>query len=142
MSFTAISMTASLIRDTDCENLPLFARQELLGHIDSCVENAQQFLTTPKSKAAHGGLKEGFQTVLASFYSRQDRYADAEKLFTEALVYQKRELGNFHIETMCTMNELGALYLQMGHIEKAEFILTESLRAKERALGPDHPPTL
>jgi tetratricopeptide (TPR) repeat protein len=142
MSFTAISMTASLIRDTDSENLPLSARQELLGHMDSCVENAQQFLKTPESKAAHGGLKEGFQTALASFYSRQDRHADAEKLFTEALVYQKRELGNFHIETMCTMNELGALYLKTGDVENAEFMLTESLRAKERALGPDHPRTL
>jgi hypothetical protein len=82
MSFTAISMTASLIRDTDSENLPLSARQELLGHMDSCVENAQQFLKTPESKTAHGGLKEGFQTALAGFYSRQDRHADAEKLFT------------------------------------------------------------
>lgn len=142
MSFNAISMTASLIRDTDSENLPLPARQELLGCVDSCVENAQQFLKTPESKTAHGGLKEGFQTVLASFYSRQDRHADAEKLFTEALVYQKRELGNFDIETMCTMNELGALYLKMGDVENAEFMLTESLRAKERALGPDHPRTL
>lgn len=142
MSFTAISMTASLICDTNSENLPLSARQELLGHMDSCVENARQFLKTPESKAAHGGLKEGFQTALASFYSRQDRHADAEKLFTEALVYQRRELGNFHIETMCTMNELGALYLKMGDVENAEFMLTESLRAKERALGPDHPRTL
>jgi tetratricopeptide (TPR) repeat protein len=142
MSFTAISMTASLIRDTDSENLPLSARQELLGHIDSCVENAQQFLKTPESKTIHGGLIEGFQTVLASFYSRHDRHADAENLFTEALVYQKRELGNFHVETMCTMNELGALYLKMGDVKNAEFMLTESLQAKERALGPDHPRTL
>jgi tetratricopeptide (TPR) repeat protein len=142
MSFNAISMTASLIRDTDSENLPLSARQELLGHVDSCVENAHQFLKTPESKTAHGGLKEGFQTALASFYSRQDRHADAEKLFTEALVYQQRELGNFHIETMCTMNELGALYLKMGDVENAKFMLTESLQAKERVLGPDHPRTL
>jgi hypothetical protein len=93
MAFNAITKTATCIPDTDSEDLPLSARQELLGHMDSCVENAQQFLKTPESKTAHGGLKEGFQTVLASFYSRQDRHADAEKLFTEALVYQKRELG-------------------------------------------------
>src|SRR5438034_11789438 len=112
MFSTAIAMTASLIRDTDSENLPLSARQELLGHVDSCVENARQYLKSPGGKIAFGGVKEGFQTLFASFYSRQNRHAEAEKLFTEALVCQERELGHFHVETICTMNELGALYLK------------------------------
>ncbi|KAH0541470.1 hypothetical protein FGG08_004080 [Glutinoglossum americanum] len=142
LTFTAISMTASLIRDTDPENLPLQTRQELLGHVDSCAENTQQYMKTDESRRLYGGLKEGFQTVLATFYGSHDRHADAEKLFTEALACQQMELGLYHVETMCTMNELGALYLEMGKVVNAEGMLKQSLLAKEIALGPDHPRTL
>src|SRR5438045_9781191 len=127
MSLTSISMTASLIRDTYSENLPLQALQELLGHIDSCVENARQYMKTDESRRLYGGLKEGFQTVLSTFYGSHDRHADAEKLLTEALACQQMELGSYHVETMCTMNELGALYLEMGKVAHAEDLLTQAL---------------
>jgi tetratricopeptide (TPR) repeat protein len=99
-------------------------------------------MRTDESRRLYGGLKEGFQTVLATFYGIHDRHADAEKLFTEALACQQIELGSYHVETMCTMNELGALYLEIGKVANAEDMLNQTLRVKEISLGPDHPRTL
>ncbi|KAI9784698.1 MAG: hypothetical protein M1816_000763 [Peltula sp. TS41687] len=140
--FNAISMTSTLLQSHDVENLNLLVRQGLLGDIDVCVENTRSFLKTEESKISHGGYLEGFQTVFATIYGQHDRHIDAETLFTEALDLQRRILGRLDNATLRTLNNLGALYLDMKKPDKAEDMLKQALYGRVRVLGMDDPLTL
>jgi hypothetical protein len=135
-------MTALLILDRESENLLLPERQELLGHIDSCLANSRQYLTTTSSRQSHGGIIEGHQTTFATFYGRHDRHTDAETLFLDAIAMQNQELGRSHIATLRSMGNLGVLYLETENLARAEEIIKGNLDMKEKLLGPDHPLTL
>jgi tetratricopeptide (TPR) repeat protein len=128
--------------DRDVETLPLPSRQEILGHIDSCGDNSSHYLTTNDSVLLHGGFVDGSQTSFATFYGRHDRYDDAEKLFLKSLELQNRELGPLHAGTLRTMNNLGAMYLNMGRLNEAAAMLQQTLDAKLKVLGPNDPLTL
>src|SRR6266536_3706070 len=135
-------MTAHLIQDQDVEALSLQSRQYSLGHIDACMENYEQFLYSLKAKSKYGGLVEGYQTTFATFYGAHDRYSDAEKLFMKSLELQRAELGELNPATLRTMNNLGAMYLDVRELSKAQTLLLPTLQAKEKLLGPDNPVTL
>ena len=135
-------MTASVIENQDIENLNLQTRQELLGNIDACVENTRSHLTTEESKTYHGGYLEGFQTEFATIYGQHDRHTDAETIFTEALALQSNVLGQFDDATLRTMNNLGALYLDMKQADKAEYTLQQALHRREKVRGVNHTLTL
>lgn len=135
-------MTSSLIQSFDREKLSLQTRQELLAHIDACVDNAARYLTSDEALVTYGGFIEGFQTTFATFYGDHDRYEDAEKLFLKSLILQQQKLGNENIATLSTLNNLGALYLDARQLGKAKASLDLALQVKEIMLGPDHPRTL
>jgi tetratricopeptide (TPR) repeat protein len=131
-----------MVLGNDAESMPLQRRQELLSHIDACVENGHYHLKNQPSIIKYGGFLEGFQTSFATFYGQHDRYLDAEQLFRSSLELQKAHLGVESIATLSTMNNLSALYLDLKRLDEAEPILYETLVVKENMLGPDHPRTL
>src|SRR4051812_5190159 len=131
-----------MILSNDAESMSLQKRQELLSHIDACVENGYYHLKNQASIIKDGGFLEGFQTSFATFYGQHDRHLDAERLFRRSLELQKTHLGVESIATLSTMNNLSALYLDVKRLAEAEPILHETLVVKENMLGPDHPRTL
>ncbi|PQE18912.1 Pfs NB-ARC and TPR domain protein [Rutstroemia sp. NJR-2017a BVV2] len=138
----ATTITASMVLGNDAESMSLQKRQELLSHIDACVENGHYHLKNQASIIKYGGFLEGFQTSFATFYGQHDRYLDAERLFRRSLELQKTHLGVESIATLSTMNNLSALYLDLKRLDEAEPILYETLVVKENMLGPEHPRTL
>ncbi|PQE21684.1 Kinesin light chain protein [Rutstroemia sp. NJR-2017a WRK4] len=138
----ATTITASMVLGNVAESMSLQKRQELLSHIDACVENGHYHLKNQASVVKYGGFLEGFQTSFATFYGQHDRYLDAEQLFRRSLELQKTQLGVESIATLSTMNNLSALYLDLKRMDEAEPILYEALVVKENMLGPDHPRTL
>ncbi|KAF7944111.1 hypothetical protein EAE96_010520 [Botrytis aclada] len=138
----AIALTASFIRKPDIELLSLQKRQELLSHIDACIENKSSFLTDPQSVIENGGVVEGFQTTFATFYGQHDRNNDAERLFIHSLDIQISLLGKNNIATLSTMNNLAAMYLDSRRLEEARPLLYQALEIKLTMLGPQHPRTL
>lgn len=117
-------------------------RQSLLGHIDSCIENTRQHLSDGESTVMYGGHLDGFQTTFATFYARHDRLADAKDLFQKTLYWQKTKLGVSNAITLRTLNNLGALHLDMKETEKAQHFLQQAADAKEAVFGPNHHLTL
>ncbi|TGO07347.1 hypothetical protein BTUL_0290g00120 [Botrytis tulipae] len=138
----AIALTASVIHETDTELLSLQKRQELLSHIDACIENKYSFLTDQQSIIEFGGVIEGFQTTFATFYGQHDRKNDAERLFMHSLDMQVALLGTNNVATLSTMNNLAAMYLDSKRLEEARPLLDQALEIKQTMLGPQHPRTL
>ncbi|TGO25588.1 hypothetical protein BPAE_0077g00360 [Botrytis paeoniae] len=138
----AIALTASVIQETDTELLSLQKRQELLSHIDACIENKSSFLTDQQSIVEYGGVIEGFQTTFATFYGQHDRENDAERLFMHSLDMQISLLGTNNVATLSTMNNLAAMYLDSRRLEEARPLLHQALEIKHIMLGPQHPRTL
>ncbi|KAF7928997.1 hypothetical protein BELL_0247g00040 [Botrytis elliptica] len=138
----AIALTASVIQETDTELLSLQKRQELLSHIDACIENNSSFLTDQQSIIEYGGVIEGFQTTFATFYGQHDRNNDAERLFMHSLEMQISLLGTNNVATLSTMNNLAAMYLDSRRLEEARPLLHQALEIKHTMLGPQHPRTL
>lgn len=138
----AIALTAFVIQETDTELLSLQKRQELLSHIDACIENKSSFLTDQQSIIKYGGLIEGFQTTFATFYGQHDRNNDAERLFMHSLEIQTSLLGTNNVATLSTMNNLAAMYLDSRRLEEARPLLHQALEIKHTMLGPQHPRTL
>ncbi|KAF5871433.1 putative nb-arc and tpr domain protein [Botrytis fragariae] len=138
----AIALTASVIQETDIELLSLHKRQELLSHIDACIENKLSFLTDEQSIIEYGGVIEGFQTTFATFYGQHDRNNDAERLFMHSLDMQISLLGTNNVATLSTMNNLAAMYLDLRRLEEARPLLHQALEIKHTMLGPHHPRTL
>jgi hypothetical protein len=79
--------------------------------------------------------------TLASYISKQGRHAEAETMFKEVLVVQKRVLGAEHPSTLYTASNLAfSLYKQGKHAD-AETMSKEVLVVQKRVLGEKHPNT-
>jgi tetratricopeptide (TPR) repeat protein len=73
---------------------------------------------------------------LASFYHKHARYAEAEKLFNEALTIQQALL--FSPDLARTLYGLARLHTDQGKYNEAEPLFLQALAIQEKAI-PDHP---
>jgi CHAT domain-containing protein len=79
---------------------------------------------------------------LASLYSDQGRYSEAEALYLRALEVRERTPGPEHPSTLLSVGNLASLYSNQGRYSEAEPLYLRALEAQERTLGPEHPDTL
>ena len=66
-------------------------------------------------------------------------YAKAEPLFKEALGIRQKVLGREHSVTSGSLNNLAALYEDMGDYGRAEPLYREALEIRQKVLGREHP---
>jgi serine/threonine protein kinase/TolA-binding protein len=80
---------------------------------------------------------------LARLYVIQNRYKEAEALFTEGIVLGDQELpGKDHPLTLRHVNDLGVLRILQQQYGEAESLLQRALEGRKLKLGKDHPYTL
>lgn len=72
---------------------------------------------------------------------RQGQYQQAFALADEALKFSESKLGPEHPETATCLNNLGGMYLHLGHYTNAEAAFRRGLEIREKVLGPEHPYT-
>jgi serine/threonine protein kinase/tetratricopeptide (TPR) repeat protein len=72
----------------------------------------------------------------------QDKLAEAEPYFREALDKRRRLLGDDHPDTLISINNMGALLKAQGKLAEAEPYFREALQSCRRVLGDEHPDTL
>ena len=96
-----------------------------------------------------GGLSgaEAIETMsarmhLATLYTDQGRFHEAESLTTLNLAGRRRVLGEEHPETLESVNALANLYAYQGHPAQAESLFVRNLAARRRVLGEEHSQTL
>lgn len=68
---------------------------------------------------------------VSSLYREQGQHAKAEPHYLKLLEVRRLVLGNQHVYTLITMNRLAATEIALGHFDKAEALLRESLAIRE-----------
>ncbi|HET7099988.1 MAG TPA: tetratricopeptide repeat protein, partial [Terriglobia bacterium] len=76
---------------------------------------------------------------LAERYTRERRFAEAEKLYEGALDIERSVSGARDAGGGATLNNLGCVHFAEGHLEKAARLFQESLSVWLKCLGPEHP---
>ena len=79
---------------------------------------------------------------LASLYSEQGRWKEAEKLGVLAMETTKRVLGTEHPDTLASMANLASTFSIQGRWKEAEDLEVQAVETSSRVLGKQHPDTL
>ncbi|MCJ1356254.1 MAG: hypothetical protein MMC33_006248 [Icmadophila ericetorum] len=141
----AVKITADFIHVRNINALTFSTRQEILGHIDTCLENVQQFMGSGKQKLQdpnYSAFLQDYATTFATFLGLHDRFISAEELFLKALTWQTSRGDTWNVTSLRTANNLGIMYLDMEKPEEAKNMLKAAFEGKERLLGKDDALTL
>ncbi|OAG00992.1 TPR-like protein [Paraphaeosphaeria sporulosa] len=79
---------------------------------------------------------------LASTFSNQGRWNEAEELEVQLMETSLRVLGKEHPSTLTSMNNLASMYRNQGRWKEAEELEVQVMETRERVLGEQHPDTL
>ncbi len=80
--------------------------------------------------------------AIADRYSDLAMFAEALPLQEKALATRRKLLGDDHIDTLISINNMGVLLQWWGKLSEAEPYLRECLERKRRVLGDDHRETI
>ena len=70
------------------------------------------------------------------------QYSIAEMVHRQALLLRGRRLGDTHIHTLASANEVAIALEKQGKYEEAELMHRQTLAQREKVLGLEHPDTL
>ncbi|PKQ69769.1 CHAT domain [Raineya orbicola] len=76
---------------------------------------------------------------MAALYKDQGRYAEAEKLFKEALAIRAKTLSKEHPDYAQSCHNLASLYKDQGRYAEAETLYKEAHSIYAKTLGKEHP---
>src|SRR5256886_17626362 len=79
---------------------------------------------------------------LASTYSNQGRWKEAEELEVQVIETRKRVLGQEHPDTLTSMNNLAWTWKSQGRDPEAVGLMSECYRLLKQKIGADHPYTI
>jgi CHAT domain-containing protein len=82
------------------------------------------------------------QNRLASIYTDERRYSEAEQLYRDALQVSRDTFGSRHMSTLLSLQTLASIYQAQRRYSEAEPLFLEALRVSRETLGPRHPVTL
>ncbi|MBK7403100.1 MAG: serine/threonine protein kinase [Phycisphaerales bacterium] len=90
---------------------------------------------------SHAGDVLHVRMELATILMARADYERAEPEMRGLLATQRAMLGDDDVQTMASINNLGAVLLSMGRYDEAEPLLDEALERRERVLGEQTEPT-
>src|SRR5262245_41351878 len=67
------------------------------------------------------------------------RYAEAERLFLQALALAETVLGRDDLEVSTILNNLGVLYKYMGRFDEGARMYRRAFEIMQASLSPNHP---
>ena len=73
---------------------------------------------------------------------RSDHRIEEMSLYLEVLEGRRRALGNDHLDTLQSINNMGVLHQRMGNLQESMRFHQEALAGRKRTLLDDHPDTL
>jgi tetratricopeptide (TPR) repeat protein len=78
----------------------------------------------------------------ASYAVARGNYGIAEGMLEEAVYAREKLLGQEHLKTLASMNDLALTYLGQKRCEEAEKLQIQVLETRKRVFGQEHPDTL
>jgi tetratricopeptide (TPR) repeat protein len=94
-----------------------------------------------KERVIGASVRPGHFHNLGYLLDDEDRQR-AEKMYRRALQGYEKAWGSEHTSTLDTVNNLGALYKDLGRLDEAEEMYERALQGYEKAWGPEHTSTL
>ena len=79
---------------------------------------------------------------LASAYSNQGQWKEAEELFVQVIETLKKVLGEEHPDTLTSISNLGSVLDRQGKYKEAKAMHRCALKGREKVLREEHPDTL
>jgi tetratricopeptide (TPR) repeat protein len=117
----------------DYKNWPIC--QPLFPHVQAMSSNKPKETETLKAWA--------FVLHNAAWYLCQTgQHSKAFELSSAALQVRESILGPEHLDSLCTLNNMGIILIHLGQYSEAESALRKALNAKVRVLGQHHLRTL
>ncbi|KAK3942068.1 hypothetical protein QBC46DRAFT_84908 [Diplogelasinospora grovesii] len=104
------------------------------------VKVGKVYSEQPRDERHHFIL--GVNRQLALAIQGQGRLEEAEKIFTQVLETSKKTLGEEHLITLNTMDDLAHMYGKGGRFEEAEKLLIQVVETSKKTFGEEHLITL
>lgn len=82
-------------------------------------------------------IKAQMYEVIGEIYRRLGQYEKSESLLRQSLAIRQGIYGNFHLETVRSLDKLGLLLINKGEFNTADSLLTEALRIRENNTEPN-----
>jgi tetratricopeptide (TPR) repeat protein len=128
-------------------------QRRLLPHAQVCFNHVVETKAFDRLGAEEGHDEdidqfEEHETFLSALsdlgvlYQHQNKFSEAEELYTRALRGMENTLGPSNISTLGLISAMGTLYGKQGKLLEAEKMYKQALRGMEEVLGPDHSSTL
>lgn len=118
--------------------IPFATSQERTGKIDDAEATLREAIDL--RQLAHGqkhvSVAEGEIFLADLLANHRAQYADAERLFRQALAVQRNEYGDRSLQLIHAMNSLSDIVERGGHTDEAEALLRQMLAIRRAALGP------
>ena len=128
----------------------LEVRRKALGesHLDTLASMNNLALVIQKQIKWHGADKwqEGEKWQGAEKWQGEpqgaEKWQEAQKLHREVLGARRKALGESHLDTLASMNNLANVLQKQGQWQEAEDLHREVLEIRRQILGEEHPDTL
>ena len=112
--------------------------------IINSVQNAIPHLTEVAENHLDAVRDENLYSVflaLGTFYKGQGLYTLAQPWYEQSVSELKSRLGENHLHTARSLNNLANLYWNQGKYDQAEPLYIQALEIKKQQLGVNHPDT-
>jgi tetratricopeptide (TPR) repeat protein len=107
--------------------------EEVLGRAAARI--AGKFAQQPK-------IESEIRDTIGSAYRALGDYPAAQRQLERAWEIDRHALGEEHLNTLASMNNLASLYFDQGKFAQAEPLFVKVLEVARRVLGEEHPKTL
>lgn len=105
------------------------------------IPHAQYALSHSPTNDEDRGRLNLAQRCARALYS-DGRYKEAEELDVQVMQTTTRLLGNEHLDTLISMNDMALTYSNQGRWTEAEELRVQILHITKRVFGDEHPETL
>lgn len=127
-------------QDADCAALNKSGTQAFLDGEDG---EAKSYFTAAikQSELSANGNQDLSDSLsgLAQIYYMHQNYAEAEKLYRQALLIDEKNLGYEHPAVALRLSSLVASYRHLGKFDETEPLLIRALAIREKSLGSEDP---
>jgi tetratricopeptide (TPR) repeat protein len=115
--------------------------KRLFAHGISISQRITEGLTDSGRDRVEADIEPRYLHSLGYLLQDEDKWR-ATEMYQRALQGKEKAWGLEHTSTLDTVNNLGALYADLGRLDEAKKMYQRALQGKEKVCGPEHTTTL
>ena len=131
----ARGLVSEFLKDLFVVSDPSEARGNTITARELLDEGAEQI---DKSLVETPALRAELMDTMGEVYRRLGLYDAAEPLLAQALAARRDRLGDEHLDTLASIDQLAKLYWSQGRFDEAETLYRQALDIERRVYGDEH----